>query len=116
MGIVSGTRGCDEAVILPGADNRGYVTVWNQNTCTSAKNVPAGNMGVRIRAWRGGAACSSWTVYAHNSASAHLQGIGGFLCSNPAGLQNFQTQSQIHLWAGANYTDLGSIFSPAWTG
>ena len=105
-GNVNGKATCTEAIIADVADNKGWTYVFSAGACSTAQTVPSGHIGVRIRGWRNGGICANWGLYNYNSGTAHAIGVGGKLCSNPAGSQDFQTQANSHRWS----TDCGCYF------
>ncbi len=111
-GNVAGTRVCTEAVIADVADNKGYTTTWS-STCSSTNSKPPGYLGVRIRGVRDGGLCSSWTGWAVNASTTWSMGIGGHLCTNPGGTQEFQTYAESKLWYSLGYIYFTQAVSPA---
>ncbi len=109
---VAGTRVCTEAVIADTADNKGYTTTWSA-TCTSTNSKPSGYLGIRIRGVRDGGLWSSWTSWAVNSSTTWSMGVGGKLCSNPSGTQEFQTEAESKFWYSSGYIHFTKTVSPA---
>jgi hypothetical protein len=101
---------CREAVIADVADNKGYARTATSTTCGTGKVVSAGFLGVHISAFRDGSFC---TFAEQTSASAtDTYGLGGHLCSDPAGLQAFYTYAYGLFWNGGGYNYGSNQLSP----
>jgi hypothetical protein len=109
---IAGTRICTEAVIADVADNKGYTTTWS-STCSSTNSKPPGYLGVRIRGVRDGGFCSSWTGWAVNASTTWSMGLGGYLCTNPGGTQEFQTYAESKFWYSSGYIHFTQTVSPS---
>lgn len=72
--------------------------------------VPSSYIGTQIDAYSDGAYCGSTSVYYNTSFTSAWQ-IWSSMCSNPAGLQTFQTYGSAYGWNGSYYIG-GGVWSP----
>lgn len=96
--------GCAEAIIADVADfkafNNSYAPVGAY--CSTSQSVPPGYLAVFVFGYRNGQYCGQ-TGIAYNSTYASSFGVGGFICSNPAGSQSFFSSASVGYYAGPSY-------------
>lgn len=96
--------GCAEAVIADVVDFKSFIYSYAPvgAYCSSRQSVPAGYLGTWLTSWKNGQYCGvSETVY--NSVTASGWGVGGYFCSNPAGVQGFYTRANSLYYAGPSW-------------
>jgi hypothetical protein len=95
---------CAESAVVTGADFKAYARTRqpNSTSCSSAKSVPGGYMGVLFNGYRDGSFCGqAGPTYSTSTASDY--GLGGAICGNPSGLQNYYTNGYPRWYRGPSY-------------
>jgi len=77
-------------------------TTSSSNCSTGLASVPSGYLGAGFDAYRDGALCNSASPQ-YNGSSTSTFGIGGVICTNPSGIQNYHTVGKSYFWAGVYY-------------
>lgn len=98
---------CARSGIVDVARNYGQILAYTNgggaHDCAGAVNsMPTGWIGVSVEGYRNGVFCSQSGVFTNSSPQSNWQ-LWATQCSNPAGVQSFQTVSLIFPYDGANY-------------
>lgn len=107
MGDGVARRHCAKADVINNGGNpdfKGWARTTTGSGCTSSlASVPAGYLGAAFDAYRNGSLCGSAGPVFQGSANSTF-GVGGTVCSNPSGNQNFHTVGRGYFWGGSYYS------------
>lgn len=113
-------EGCGEADMDVGAEAKSWATSFGwpepyECDTSSLAPSPAGYLGVNAYEYINGAYCGSTGWYYDDTSNDNF-GVGGAVCGNPAGSQNFYTVGyQEFYYSGIGYLGPYSVTSPSQT-
>jgi hypothetical protein len=86
-------------------------TVPPYTHCGPARVLGVGYLGVYVSGYRDGAYCGT-TGWRYTTQQTNSFQIWSYLCTNPAGVQNFNSVAYVAVWTGSGYAGSTSISSP----
>lgn len=105
---------CLRAGMIDVARNHGHIRSWTtvpQGCTGNAKVLNSGYLGVTLDGYRSGAFCgTTGFIYSNVATSGWI--VEANLCSNPSGLQGFNTTTWGRVFNGNNYVQIGGMNSP----
>jgi len=108
---------CARSGIVDVARNYGQVLAYDNgggaHDCVGTVNsMPTGWIGVAVEGYRDGVYCATSQSYFNSSPASNWQ-LWATMCTNPSGIQNFQTVSLIFAYDGSSYRTGVGPTSPA---
>jgi hypothetical protein len=116
---VPGYAGLTDICVLSGIETgpnqTGVTTSYFHNTshcqASDQRALASGYLGTQVEGYKDGLFCGR-TSFLYSTSTTHYWQVWASLCSNPAGVQDFDTRTYSKVWNGSTYTLTGGQWSP----